>query len=135
MSYYKITFESDTVEGLKAIQGGFLGNGTSATDSTTFETTVAPPRQQDGESPDLFSGDVQAPPPAANEAGARLDKNAFYPPPPDMEGSPVTDIGLQGEIPPPPRGEEGDEAQPNEVFTPPKQPTSKSPNAGKKSSK
>ena len=78
MAYYKITYESNTIEGLKAIQGSFLGHGASATDSTTFETTVPPPppRQQDEENPDAFSGVVQ-PPPTADEAGASLIKMHF----------------------------------------------------------
>jgi hypothetical protein len=134
MSYYKITFESDTIEGLKAIQGGFLGHGKRDADSTTFDTTVPPPRQQDAESQNVFSGVVQAPP-TANEAGASLNKNAFDPPPPNVKGSATMDVGSQGEIPAPPRGGEGGEAQPNEALAPPKQPGSKSPNGGKKNSK
>jgi hypothetical protein len=133
MSYYKITFESDTIEGLKAIQGRFLGHGASATDSTTFETTVPPPRQQDE---DAFSGVVPAPPPTADETGASLDKNAFYPPPPKVTDSA---IGLEGEIPPPPNYElqdqQGNETQPDEGFVPPPKSASKSPKAAKKRSK
>ena len=135
MAYYKITYESNTIEGLKAIQGSFPGHGASATDSTTFETTgPPPPRQQDEENPDAFSGVVQAPP-TADEAGASLDKNAFFPPPPNVADSAIMGIGLEGEIPPPPKDQEGNEAQPDEGFVPPPQSASKNPKAAKKSSK
>ena len=139
MSYYKITYESNSIEGLKAIQGSFLGHGASATGSTTFETPAPPPRQQDEQNLDAFSGVVQ-PPPTADEAGASLDKNAFYPPPPKVAGSAIMGIGLEGEIPPPPpknklQGQKGNEAQPDEEFVPPPQSASKNPKAAKKGSK
>ena len=135
MSYYKITYESNSIEGLKAIQGSFLGDGASATDSTTLETTVPPPRQQDEENLDASSGVVPAPP-TADEAGASFDKNSFYPPPPKVADSAIMDIGLEGEIPPPPKDElqdrEGNEGQPD---VPPQQSASKTLKSAKKSSK
>jgi len=106
MSHYKITYESNTIEGLKAIQGSSAGPGASANDSTTFETQVPPPpAQQDGGNADAFLGIVQAPP-TADKADASLDfssENAFYPPPPKVADSAIMDIGLEGEIPSPPK--------------------------------
>ena len=100
MSYYKITFESNTIEGLKAIQGSFPGKGASATDSTTIESQAPPPSQQ--ENLDASSGVVQAPP-TADAAGANLDFSD--PPPPKVADSAITDNGLEGDIPPPPTDE------------------------------
>ena len=106
MSHYKITYDSNTIEGLKAIQGSFAGQGASGTDSSSFETQVpAPPPQQDEGNADAFSGIVQAPPPV-NEADTGLDSsggNAFYPPPAAVEDSAVMDFGLEAETPPPPK--------------------------------
>ena len=140
MAYYKIIYESNTIEGLKAIQGNFPGHGASATYSTSFETTEPPPppRQQDEKNLDA-SSDVVQPPPTANEAGASLDKNAFFPPPPNVADSAIMGVGLEGEIPPPPKyklqDQKGTKAQPDEGFVPPPQSGPKNPKAAKKRSK
>lgn len=66
MSYYKITYESNTIEGLKAIQGSLLGHEVSATDSNTFETRVPPPpppRVADSAIMDIgLEGEIPPPP-------------------------------------------------------------------------
>lgn len=123
MSYYKITYESNTIEGLKAIQGSLLGHEVSATDSNTFETRVPPP----------------PPPRVADSALMDIGLKGEIPlPPPRVADSAIMDIGLEGEIPPPPKDElqdqEGNEAKPDEGFAPPQQSASKSPKAAKKSS-
>ena len=106
MSYYKITYESNTIEGLKAIQNNIAGQRTGVTDSNTFETREPPPPPQQGEgSADAFSGIVQ-PPPSPNEADATpgfSGETAFYPPPPIASDSAIMGIGLEEEIPPPPK--------------------------------
>lgn len=106
MSYYKITYESNSIEGLRTIQGSVAGQGADATGSITFEDQVSPPPpQQDEGNINAFSGIVQAPP-TADEADASLDisgENAFYPPPPKVADLAIMDIGSEGEILPPPK--------------------------------
>ncbi len=106
MSYYKISCESNTIEGLKAIQSSFAGQASRVADSNNFDTQVPPPPpQQDEENASAFSGAVQ-PPPVANEADAGLDFSrdiAFYQPPPIGADSAITGVGSDREIPPPPK--------------------------------
>ena len=142
MSYYKIAYESDTIEGLKAIQGGSPGQGASATNSINSENSVPPPPlQQDEENADAFSGIVQAPP-TSDEAGTSLDfsdENAIQSPPPTVADLATKDIGSEGEIQPPPNDElqnqEGNEPVPDKGLVLPQQSTFKSSKAAKKSSK
>ena len=121
MSYYKITFESDTIEGLKKLQGISPGNKSGSADSASSETP-APPQSRNQENTDAFVGAVQAPPPThdqqnadagavqapppAGEAGAGFDasdEDSFSPPPPPMEDSAKTDNGPEAEVPKPPK--------------------------------
>jgi len=106
MSYYKITHESDTIEGLKSIQGSSFAHGASATNSTNPENSVpSPPLPQDEKNADAFSSIAQAPPPTADIAGTGLDfsdENAIQSPPPTSADMATTDIDLEGEIIPPP---------------------------------
>lgn len=122
MTYYKITYESNTIDGLKALQGSFLGQGASKTDSSTIETTVSPPPlHQDGENVNASSGEVQAPPVSENSE-ATSDKNEFYPPPSLTGDSAKMDMDLEGDIPPPPMGElknQEDNEDPGEGSVPP----------------
>ena len=141
MSYYKITIESNSIEGLKAIQSGFLSPQASTTDSSNVENLAPPPTQKDVEKLDAFPGGVQ-PPPTADEAGAGLDfsnEKAFYPPPPTGVDSAIMGIGLEEEIPPPQINDLNDqggiESQPDEDFDPTQPPGSKGPIAARKSSK
>ncbi len=140
MSYYKVTYESNTIEGLKAIQGNFNGKGTSASDSSTFETTVSPPPHQQDEKDLNGVSNVMPAPPNANDSGTGFDnsdENAFFPPP-KVADSATLDIGMEGEFPPPPQDEiedqEGNEDQPDEGIDPPqsKSKSSKTPKKGSK---
>jgi hypothetical protein len=99
MSYFKITYESDTIEGLKAIQSNIVGDSANARDSTNSDTKVAPPPLQDTGNLDAFSGAVQAPPLSSIDSSG-LDMNAS--PPPMIAVSGIAGIGLDGETPPPP---------------------------------
>ena len=103
MSYYKVTFESDSIEGLKAIPGSFSGSGKVATTSSTSETPVLPPPQQANENADAFSDVVQAPP-VAGGAGTGLgssDADAIDPPPLQVADSASKNSGGGSEFPPP----------------------------------
>jgi len=105
MSYYKITHESDTIEGLKAIQGSSFGHGASATNSSNPENSVPPPLPQDEKNADAFSSIVQAPPPTADSTGTGLDfsdENAIQSPPPTSADMATVNSDSEGEIPPPP---------------------------------
>src|SRR5690349_13528800 len=100
MSYYKITYESDTIEGLKAIQGSFSGSGAGATGATNAETPAPPPSLQDKESADAT---IMEAPPLANDAGGGSDiqDGNSFPPPPLQEDPGIKENGSEGEIPPP----------------------------------
>lgn len=131
MSYFKITYESNTVEGLKAIQSNLIGDGANARDSTNSDTKVAPPPLQDTGNIDASSGVVQAPP-NSNIDSVGLDMNAS--PPPMMADSAINGIGMDGEIPPPPmtilQNMEG-----VEILSPPQQASEESQKPPSKSSK
>lgn len=136
MSYYKITYESNTVEGLKAIQNSYVGLGTSASGSTSEDLVTPPPFQPDEENADAFSGIVQAPP-ATNEDDINLDfsdENAIQSPPPTGTDLATTHNSLGDEIQPPPE-EKLSKQESNEGVVPPKQSTSNSSKSDKKSSK
>ena len=128
MSYYKITYESDTIEGLKAIQGDVSDKAASAGNSATFETQVPPPQSQDELNSDIFSGVVSAPPTGnENDVGQDFsDENASSPPPPLSSDSGASATGLDGGIQPPPASESGDQTD-NDGPVPPRQPAPKGP--------
>ena len=141
MSYYKMVFESDTIEGLTAILGSSPGQGESGTNSTNSENSVPPPPlQQEEESVEASSSIVQAPP-LAEEAGFYFsDENAIQSPPPKVADLLTTDIDSEGRIQPPPNDElqnqKGNEAEPDEGLVPPPQSLNfKISKAVKKSSK
>lgn len=140
MTYYKITYESNTIEGLKAIQGNSNQQEASATDANTSDATVQPPPQQNEQNPDAFSGSVPAPP-IADGADDNLEGDAFSPPPISAADSAAMNIGSDEEIPPPPpngstqdKNEDSGE-QPGDGFSPPPATTSKSQKPGRKDSK
>lgn len=138
MAYFRITYESDTIEGLKSIQGNSSGQGSSAGHSTNSENTVAPPPQQDEQNSDAFSGSVPAPPAAI--ADANLDTNAFTPPPASGAEPTSMDTGMDEPAPPPPPDDgsddsEGDNGEHGGSSGPPPSMSSKSPKPGKKDSK
>lgn len=141
MSYYKITYESNTIEGLKALQGSFLGQSASTADSTNLETPAPPPPQLDQDKADTFSVVMQAPPaPPERDAGLPMrDEVAAPPPPPTGSDSATADSGLRGEVSPPPNNQllaqEDDGAKPNEGVVPPPKSESKSLKSSKKASK
>jgi hypothetical protein len=105
MSYYKITYESDSLEGLTALQSGFSDRGVSTKDSANAENPGPPPIQQE-ENTDALSGMMAAPPtatemstslsflsedtvdapPSADVASTNVEEGGVVPPPP-MEGS------------------------------------------------
>lgn len=125
MSYYKITYESDTLEGLKAIQGGTSGTGTDAGNSAAFETQVLPPPPQDEGNTDTVASMVPAPPVGANiDAGLDFtDEDGSSQPPPLPTGS-VMQSDSDEQIQPPPSGESGVQNE-NDGPAPPSQPASR----------
>jgi hypothetical protein len=123
MSYYKITYESDTIEGLRAIQGDASDKGASAGNAATFETQVPPPLPEEEANSDVFSGAVSAPP-NGNEAGLGLDFSDEFSPPPQTTDSGISATGLDDAVPPPPTGESGDQND-NDGPVPPRQPAPK----------
>lgn len=139
MPYFKITYESDTVEGLRTIQGNAGENGAVTADAS-FDASIQPPPQPDEQNLDAFSGNIPAPPDAV-EANAYSDANAFSPPPPGLADSSSINMSADEETPPPPLGdnannseEEGGEPQ-GGGFSPPPLSPSKNPKSGKKDSK
>ncbi|MCE7066997.1 hypothetical protein [Dyadobacter sp. CY326] len=103
MSYYKITYESNTIEGLKAIQGD-VGQGGNSFNSTGSESSVPPPLQA-GQNSDIFSSGLQAPP-ALNDGSGNLDisnGNTDNPLPPPIADSVSNSVNSEGAIPPPPK--------------------------------
>ena len=125
MSYYKITYESDTIEGLKAIQGGMSSQGTDASNSAAFETQVLPPPPQDEGNTDTVAGMVPAPPVGANmDAGLDFTDEDTSSQPPPLPTDAAMDSGSDDEIQPPPSGESGSQNE-NDGPAPPRQPTSK----------
>jgi hypothetical protein len=111
MSNFKIAFESDTIEGLKAIHGIFSGHGSSAAPSSTSETPIPPPAPQpDVENQDASSGTEQAPPPPGETDLDFSNEGVFYPPPPTMSESGIDDPEFEGETAPPPQDNLQDQA-------------------------
>jgi hypothetical protein len=107
MSYFKIAYESDTIDGLGAIQGGATGKGMSATSSTSSDSMVAPPpiQQEDGRS-DAFSGLMQPPPvmDGASTGSGYADDRAKQSPPPTMSDMASSLDSEAGMAEPPPVG-------------------------------
>ena len=135
MSYYKITYESDTMDGLKAIQGNSAGRSANA-GSNSIEDS-APPPPQTNQNASAFSGNVETPP-FSNYAGGIMgfsDDNTSVPPPPQTASSAMGSANLEDETPPPPANEsQANEAQANEPrskegIAPPQPPMPKNPKA------
>lgn len=102
MAYYKITYESNSLKGLKAIQASFADHGANATDLTASTSRMSPPPQPDKALGATLSDVVPAPPPAANAGLGLSDETAFYPPPPAGADPTTKNSGLEGQVPPPP---------------------------------
>src|SRR6187402_1980238 len=100
MPYYKLGYESDSIEGLKAIQDGVFGEKASYINSINSENVAPPPLQKNDENADVFSGIVQAPP-SADIVGDNFD-NMTQAPPPSVAQFETNDAGKGGEIQPPP---------------------------------
>ena len=108
MSYYKVAYESDTVEGLKAILDGVYSEG-SFDDSKALNSANSappPPLMQNEESDNAVSDITQAPP-AGNQTDGNLtfsEHNEMQSPPPSgNEGVRMDfDIEADGEVLPPP---------------------------------
>lgn len=127
MSYYKITYESDTIDGLKAIQGNSAGRSANA-GSNSIEDS-APPPPQANQNASAFSDNVEAPP-LSNAGGMMgfLDENASVPPPPQAASSAMTSANPGDETPPPPTNEtQAGEALSKEGIAPPEPPMPKNP--------
>ena len=138
MSYYKVTYESNTVEGLTAIQRNVPGQKGSAADSAASASTIPPPPPQAELSSDGFSDNVQAPP-LAVDGGTGMDANAFVSPPPNTAESVSADVGGNEQVPPPPnnmaRDRENDGGESGNGFVPPPDSASPGPKSAKKGSK
>jgi len=139
MPYFKITYESDTVEGLKTIQGNAGGNGAVSADAN-FDASIQPPPQLDDQNLDAFSGNIPAPPDVA-EADTYSDANAFSQPPPGLADSSAINMSDDEQTPPPPMGDSSNDNDDDsgetqgEGFTPPPSTPSKNLKSGKKDSK
>lgn len=139
MTYYKITFESNTLEGLNAIQGKLQGQGTSVADTISTDIVAPPPSMQDEQSQDAFSGGVPAPP-AAGGMDSNLESDVFFQPPPSVGDATAMNAGTDEEIAPPPTNglasqEEDHEAPSGKGFAPPPQTAAKGPKPASKGSK
>lgn len=103
MSYYKIAYESDAIDGLKAIQAGFSGQGSAAADSGNSQVAVSPPPQSTADNSDAFQDLVPAPPVADIASTDFQDGNSPQPPPQGETDSAGLDIASDADVPPPPK--------------------------------
>lgn len=108
MSYYKVAYESDTVEGLKAILDGVYSEE-SFDDSNAMDSKKSappPPLLQEWESDNAASEVAQAPPSGdqTNSGVSFSDHNEMQSPPPSGNEGERMDIDMisDREVPPPP---------------------------------
>lgn len=124
MSYYKITYESDTLDGLKAMQGNSVNQGVAGSDSAGLDTP-APPTQPGTEGADIAS-DAAPTPPLADSMDLAAEGSSLSPPP-ETANSFTADVG--GEVQPPPL--EGSASNGNDSPSPPEQAGGKGPKSAK----
>lgn len=104
MSYYKITYESDSIEGLRALQGGSSSKGDRAANTKDSENSspAPPPLQTDSENADAFSA-AMPPPPTNSDANRSADEGTMQDPPPLTANPGAMDV--DADMPLPPLGE------------------------------
>ena len=141
MSYYKVAYEADTVEGLKAILDGVYSEG-SFDDSKAMNSKNSappPPLLQDRESDNAVSDIAQAPPSGGQSDGSITfsDHNEMQSPPPSGNDGLRMDIDMvsEGDFQPPPDMMQNQRNAVSELDQEIKPPEAQSDNSSKESKK
>lgn len=144
MSYYKVAYESDTVEGIKAILDGAYGEGSDDNSKAmnTANSDPPPPLLQGEDSYNAVSDIAQAPPPVnqTDISSAFSDHNDMQLPPSSGSDGVRMEIDMEseGEVSPPPdmtQNQHNTASEAGQDSKPPEAPADSSSKESKKNPK